>query len=533
MSEKTKNIFSALRQRITARRVLLTVLAAFAVLLPTIIAVICIAGSGNSAKAPTRRINTVILYDDGGSELYRENFNARESGNTSLVSIFNTINNNLIQSEKISENVAVEAPITAKLIGAFEEKTLTCYFSFTQGASYCIDGNGTYFKIPAEDSERFLSSEFAEILYKDAISPLLSTADGDTVIPQSIDWHYRNIDGIFLSSSKNAVTEEEINYHVTGGVSLSFDVKPDICDVKITDDGNVIFSGSIEELSALKLSSSTVITVNITAEWQKTDGKRFYGALAYTFDITVHNRAEFSLSKTELSAGEYAVLKATYINDISKLYIKCDGFELTPNVMLNGETAYAVIPCPASLDAGCDFKLTVSYGIATQSFMLSVTDDEAKKQHMLNLAAASDGLTGQPNDSVTEYILGLSGVTSPTEYGYLQSEGFGTEIDGDMRYYTCYTQRNGFGTNVRAVSSGKIVRVEESATLGKCVTVDSGTGILFYYTHLSESDVSVGKYVALGDCIGKSGILPSGASVGFAIAAVCNGYVLNFELLAG
>lgn len=532
MSEKIKSIFASLRKRITLKRVLFTALGVFAVLLPTVIAIICVVGSDSSAETPTKRINTVILYDDGGKELYREDFNARESGNTSLVSIFNAINNGLIQSEKISESVATEPPLTAKLIGTAEEKTLICHFSFTQGASYCIDGNGTYFKISSEDSERFLSSEFAETLYKDAVAPSLSTADGDTVVPLSVEWHYKNIDGIFLSASKNAVTDEKINYHVTGGISLSFTAEPDVCHVEITDDGESVFSGNLSELPAFKLNSSSQITVTVTAEWRQAEGRRFYGTSSYTFDITVHNRAEFSLSKTELSAGEYAVFKATYISDLSKLYLSCEGFELTPTVMQSGETAYAIIPCPASLGSDCDFKVTAAYGVAAQTFTLSVTEAEAQKQYALNLAAQGDGLTPTVTASAAEQIFGAGGTVSPIRYGYLQGGSFGTEEDGgSLLYYTRYTRDDGHGMTVCSLSAGKVVLVGESSVLGKYAVIDVGLGVRLFYTNLSEIDVSVGEYVTFGDCLGKSDIVSEDTGDGFAIAVICNGYVLNFETL--
>ena len=149
-----------------------------------------------ASKIPSARkqIQTVIVFDEDGNELCRENADARENGDTSLVSIFNTINDNMTKTDKISDNVVTEAPLTVKLISSINTKTLVCYFSFTEGASYCIDENGVYYKISAEDSERFLSSVFAESLYEESVIPSLSTADGDAIIPSDVSWYYLNTD---------------------------------------------------------------------------------------------------------------------------------------------------------------------------------------------------------------------------------------------------------------------------------------------------------------------------------------------------
>ncbi len=70
----------------------------------------------------------------------------------------------------------------------------------------------------------------------------------------------------------------------------------------------------------------------------------------------------------------------------------------------------------------------------------------------------------------------------------------------------------GNGDEVIAVSSGKVVRSrivtdKSDATWqwGNYVAVTGNDGVTIYYCHLARRNVTVGQYVAVGDCIGIEG----------------------------
>ena len=115
MSEEIKKFFSKIRERLTPKRIIIAIAIALSIFLPTILAIVSIPYFDKQGDKNAERIQTVILSDSNGTQLYREDADARENGDTSLVSIFNTINDNLVQSDKIPDNVVTEAPLTAEL----------------------------------------------------------------------------------------------------------------------------------------------------------------------------------------------------------------------------------------------------------------------------------------------------------------------------------------------------------------------------------------------------------------------------------
>ena len=131
MSGGIKNTFARLHKCVTPKRILVSVIAVIAVLLPTVLAIVSLKYSEHTDNELSTRAETVIVFDADGCELFREEADARENGDTSLVSIFNTINANMTATDKISDSVVTEAPLTVQLISSDDTKTLVCYFSFT------------------------------------------------------------------------------------------------------------------------------------------------------------------------------------------------------------------------------------------------------------------------------------------------------------------------------------------------------------------------------------------------------------------
>lgn len=61
------------------------------------------------------------------------------------------------------------------------------------------------------------------------------------------------------------------------------------------------------------------------------------------------------------------------------------------------------------------------------------------------------------------------------------------------------------GTPVKAVAAGRVLLANEQFYAGKAVYLDHGNGVVSFYNHLSELDVSPGDEVARGQMLGKSG----------------------------
>lgn len=524
MPNGIKKRFLQICKQITVKKVMITLLTVLIIFIPTILAKVYTEHAKSSNSEEMKRVHTVELLDASGKKLFSEEANLKENGDTSLVSIFNAISNNMLQSDKISENVVTEAPLTARLISQADVKILTCYFSFTEGASYCVDGNGIYYKIPAADSERFLASPFSESLYKEASSHTLSTANGDVILPTHIDWHYLNTNGTFLSASLNESTEETLTYNVTGGISLSFSKMPDKCTVEIYDGNELLFSGNLEELSALTLDYGVSFYVSVNAEWTRTDDSKNFGAAEYGFNVTVQDRAEFTIDKTELSFGEYAILKATHVSDISKITFTSDIPGFNPIFKLDGTNAFAVIPCPSAVSENGSYGITVSYGISTQSFKLTASEASVLQQAKLNKYFEEFELSKKLSDISASSFIFVNGETHAPD-GYIKNNSSNSRDT----FFTEYICLNGYGMPIKAITGGTVALTGSEAKLGTYAVIDIGLGINVIYANMSSTDVNVGDCAATGDIVGRTGELSDGTSEGFIIFAVYQGTMLNIN----
>lgn len=515
------------KKHFPAKKVFIIVIISLTILLPTILAVFNILTLHNDKAKNSLKIHTVVLYDENGNELAREMDDDREHGDSSLISIFSTINDSKIPVEKIADNVVTEAPITATLISQNKTVELTCYFSFTEGASFCIDTNGIYFKIPAQDSERFLISEFSEILYKESHSPVLSSADGDAILPRYVNWNYQNIQNDYIVSKHNKSTEELLTYHVTGNISLLYDIPPDNCYVEIHNGTETFFSGDLASISSLKLDSSTLLTVEISASWNQKNGSRAYGNMDYEFNVIIHKRAEFYLDKKILDIGEFATLHATNIADISRLAFSSETLDFEPQFTLIGEDAYALIPCPSATNVDEIHTFTVSYGVASETFSITVTEQTAMRQNSLSNAFSQSTLHKEANEQINAMFFNGK-ILDISQYGFTISEQFGNRNNENPNFSTKFITQNGYGMPVHAVGAGKVIYVGNSESYGTYVIIDSGLGIRFCYSRLSSSDVSVGRTVSIGEIIGKTGQLSFG-NEGFSLTVSVSDTVLDYE----
>lgn len=80
---------------------------------------------------------------------------------------------------------------------------------------------------------------------------------------------------------------------------------------------------------------------------------------------------------------------------------------------------------------------------------------------------------------------------------------------GDMRIHTGVDIACEDGTSVSAAGDGRVLSVDESATLGTAVAIDHGNGITTKYASISDVKVKVGDKVSAGDIIGTVSAVPS------------------------
>lgn len=79
----------------------------------------------------------------------------------------------------------------------------------------------------------------------------------------------------------------------------------------------------------------------------------------------------------------------------------------------------------------------------------------------------------------------------------------------DMRIHSAVDIACNEGTVVTACADGKVLSVEESASLGNVITIDHGNGLTVKYAALKDVKVSTGSVVTLGDTLGVVATVPS------------------------
>lgn len=127
-------------------------------------------------------------------------------------------------------------------------------------------------------------------------------------------------------------------------------------------------------------------------------------------------------------------------------------------------------------------------------------------------AGAANPVSDVPYDSEETKPEPAQSFTSPIDgtvtKGYSDSALQYSATYGDMRLHTGTDIACEKGSDVRAAGNGTVTAVDESASLGKVVTIDHGDGIVIKYCGFDSVATAVGKKVATGDVIGTSGTVP-------------------------
>lgn len=513
-----KNVIVEAIEKFGIKKAITVGVVTLCVLFPTVLAIFNIIYTNNTIIVSTSDSSSIVLSDSEGKTLYSENALSHDEERESLIEIFRSIYTNMKKCDPISADVVTEAPLTAVLDLDGTKTTLICYFSFTEGSSYCIDPEGHYYAIAADDSEWFLCSRFSQSLYSEAVYPTLTTADGDVIIPHTGSWSYKNVAGE-LTPSDVTLSDSTCSYSVTGGLSLSFSNEPDICRVSVSQFGEKLFEGAFDELPFVTVDSGSVVNITVRAVWNGDRDSR--GEMNYDFNVIIRKRAELTISTEHISTGEFAVVKVTNVTDPSMLVFTSEDTSFTPDFYLSGETAYALIPYPRDVD-GEQFSFTVSYGVATKTFTLTTDSGMSLSYEQIDASSKAFGVNyKQSSLKRNDHIFITGAYTAPEQSGYSSASVFGDSCEyADSEYSMIYTQyecADGYGMPVLACYGGTVIYVGENSVLGKYAIIDVGLGVRLWYCNLGAVDVKAGSFVASGQVIGKSGALKFSDTEGFGL----------------
>lgn len=435
---------------------------------------------------------------------------------------------------KINDNASKITSLPEQLVGVdhYEFKyysyarTRTYKYYFTPDASsaYYVDANGKVFHIAAEDASSFLSTEYARCLYNTTDFPKM-TVSGEVMTPVTGEWAYKTFGGDFvaLDNIEQAPKSDQI-YQMKGAFALSFDNEPDFLNVTIRDNDTIVFNGPYEEIVNTSLEGMTV-DVEVKAEWYNSESDACYGAALYEFRAKVLFPAVFYLGETEIEPGEFVVISAKNVDDLSAVSFASEpdlGF--TPTFFADGKYARALVPVPMEYE-GSSVKFICSYGEVTQEMTLDITKKNFKSV-TLDISATIVSQT-RTETTIKNFNDTMAPIVAETESVPLWdglfiealnsniNTGFGLKrtisATGQVYRHQGVDYVAVAGKEVMATNSGKVVYVGYLDLPGHMVVIDHGLGLKSWYCHLGSAAVKVGDVVNKGDVVGFAG------STGFTI----------------
>ena len=526
MSSK-RSFFKSIIDKLGLKRLFVAAIISIIILFPTIFAAIFMHRSTLESQMPTSDPLTVIMYDDNDTEVFNEIGTTSTYGDDSLVGIFNTIKKNLYPVAEIPSTADRSVPLTVHMITNDKTDVLVLYFSLEYNDSFCLLNNEAYM-VSSDNCDIFFMSPYSEPLYPGSRPPTLISADNDVITPTSCNWYYKNIVEKYVTASAVTLEQPEKEYGITGEFGISFVIPPDHCSINIYSGDEVIDSWELNDAHSLKVDSNTPFRVKIVAEW-KDFNRDFYGTAEYDISVIIQNSAEFKVFSNSVSKNGLTILKGKNIADISKLSFTSSDIE-PPRFSIFGETAYAIIYCPADFE-GDNIHFTVAYGATLSSFDISVnygvgSDEENINNSIHQLNVDFSHITSKYD--CHPYLFGK--IVTPAS-NFTNTLKFG-ELDGAlMSYRRVYSCSDGIGVDVYTLSGGIVSYVGHNEELGRYAVVDIGLGLSVIYSNMSSADVSVGDILAAGDVIGKTGSISRRDEQGFAISLLYNGHLFDPELL--
>lgn len=508
------------------KKKLIILIAVLAMLLPSAVAV---ANYVSTANQPANKKNTtrIIVTDlDGVPHLFERKADGDEADE--LISLICDINDNARDNKlpALPDAVAAGKYFRIVLSTVSKDDEYHYYMSTDPELCYISMPDGAVCRPDAEDVYTFLDTDFAQTLYDSATPPTLTVSGEFNISPVSSDWSYKNYTGTYVKSTAVEETDEKQTAQLSGGLSVSFDIDPDWCNVKVTSaDGEELFNDTSDKLADIRISESIDATVEISAKWYELEDRDSFGESSYTFEALISPPVSFYMPKATAENSRFVTLSAKNVTDVSRIVYKCEPeLGTTPKFYLDGEWAHALLAIPADAVEG-EYKITLTYGAASQELFLKLerkayTPADETVDEAVYAKACSEAALKEFDELVTT----LCADTSDERYfdgafgGYFDdrilyapiSTGYGRKItfNGDSTK-TLVNEGVDYsvtaGTDVAAVAAGRVVYVGELDFTGKLVVVDHGWGLKSWYWNLGGTSVSVGDMLEKNSVLGQAG----------------------------
>lgn len=498
------------------KKFVILILALVVLFVPTYLA---IASYYTTKKQPTTNDFTelVLKIPDGSVNTF-----TAENDTDGMLESFTALNKAGTAVDSLPDGYTGEA----FLLGTFKRadgETLSYKYYFSDDADNCYyaDPEGKFFKVAKSDALKFLDTKYALYLISSAALPVLSVSGGNTVTPTKIDWHYL-VAGLFRTLDESQDSASDQIFDITNDLGLSFDIEPSSCSIKVYSGSELLFDGTPDTLSGLKIDRNDTLNFDVNAEWIKTDGCEYYGSAQYSFSAKVTAPAVFSLGESSIEQGTLVVLSGLNVTDTSKITFKSEPeIGCTPEFFVDGDYVRALIPIAIDRPA-TKYTFTVDYALSTTTLELEVTSKKIDKSYAYYELPKALVEANYSDSDIKEYKALVEEISSTSEdIKYFNGKFLNYEDNGIkiavgyaknmlMKYTDDFIHEGvdymfALGAEAPALNSGKVVYVGSCDILGKFVVVDHGWGLKSWYAHLSEYSVSVGDTVTKGQTLGKVG----------------------------
>lgn len=491
---------------------------------------------------------SVSLYDSKNELIAEESQTLDDMGSSSLLEIFYHLILDETRHTDPPETPDDRVFVLAKIDYNGTKLNIKCYFSIDPEAEgYYVDSQNRYYSIPKKLNLEFLRTAYAESFYDNAKVFTLTTADLDIITPKSIDWNYKTIDGQYLNASENQTINEIKTYEITSAIDIAFESKPDVTSVYVYSNEKLIYTGSAEALSSLKVDMNDVIRVYIEAKWLQINHRDYYGTVTYDFYVHIKNRSVFSISADTVRAGGFVFLDCSNVSDIKKLNFTSSRNGFIPVFKRYNNRWRTVIPFSESTNE-ISLSISVSYGASTESFSVQVLPPTEKSVYVTEYPIYSD--THDPktikqaifstnlSDEPLVYFRGNFEDPQSTDYTAVYTHGSTVKLDNDpeksyLAMGNKYILKDSgvSGGSVRAIQSGVVTYIGYNADLGSFAVVDHGCGLRTWYAELGKIDVKVGDLLLSGQHVGKTGKDNFNDTEGFMLFCTAGDIMIDPETL--
>ncbi|MBQ9777298.1 MAG: M23 family metallopeptidase [Clostridia bacterium] len=387
----------------------------------------------------------------------------------------------------------------------FRSSSTDCYYTTVDGSVYVVNDTAT---------AAFLNSPYAFELYSGAVTPVLTTAATDVVIPTSLSWYYRTQQGAFTELTGGATTSDVRLYPIANDIAFYFSLQPSHHEVIIRREGVELYRGSADGISLTLQDSSEVLDFEINAIYNQDSQLDYYGTLVYKFKMNVVEAAQFELSSNTVQAGGYFLLRCTNVKNPENLEVSTTpALDAAPVIFQDGEAVYVAIA--AGLPGLRTLHMT--YGTIAADFALTVTDNGAQAHAPTTEELGGDWVTllqsklpaliaqkGASNSALGTLIPNGKPIppTDPRIFAFGDTLTVaGTALAQSPLSFDLYRTSG----NVAALAAGRVLEVGEDLHLGKYVIVDHGRGLYTWYAGLSEQHVVKGEILAVSQTVGIAG----------------------------